>query len=54
MALYLDQETQAALKNRMENFDEADFQKAYARAQGKYDETVTIESRSHHIGRKLQ
>ena len=54
MTLYLDQEPQAALKNRMENFDEADLQKAFAREQGKYDETVTIESRSHHIGRKLK
>ena len=26
----------------MGKFDEADIQKAYARTQGKYDETVTI------------
>ena len=40
--IYLDQDPQAALKNKMGKFDEADIQKAYARTQGKYDETVTI------------
>ena len=35
-------------------FDEADNRKAYARAQDKDDETLTITSRSHQIGRKLQ
>ena len=53
-ALYLDQETQASLKKKMRNFDDADLQKAYAQAKGKDDETVTITSRSHHIGRKLK
>ena len=38
----------------MEIFDKADLQKAYARAQGKYDETVIIKSRSRQIGRKLK
>ena len=38
----------------MGNFDEADLQKACARAQVKYVEMVTIASRSHQIGRKLQ
>ena len=36
-ALYLDQDPQAALKNKMGNFDEAYIQKAYAWAQGKYE-----------------
>ena len=35
-ALDLDQDPQAALKNKMEIFDKAYLQKAYARAQGKY------------------
>ena len=39
---YLDQDPQAELKNKMRNFDKADLQKYYARAQVKYDETVTI------------
>ena len=38
----------------MVNFDEADLQKAYAQAQVKDDETVTIARRSRYIGRKLQ
>ena len=42
MVLYLDQVPQPALKNKMGNFEGADIQKAYARTQGKYDETVTI------------
>ena len=33
--LDLDQELQAALKNKIGNFDEADLQKAYTQAQGK-------------------
>ena len=45
MALDLDQDTQAALNNKMGNFDKADIQKAYTRAQGKYDGTVIIPSR---------
>ena len=45
-ALYLDQYPQAALDNKMGNFDEADIHKDYARAQVKYDQTVTIASRS--------
>ena len=53
-ALYLYQNPQVALKNKMGNFDEADLQKAYVQAQGKYNEAVTIASRSRQIGRKLQ
>ena len=45
MALDLDQDPHAALNNKMINFDEADFQKNYAQAQGKDNETVTIASR---------
>ena len=41
-AYYLDQDLQAELKNKMRNFDKADLQKYYARAQVKYNETVTI------------
>ena len=52
-ALDLDQDPQASLKNKMGNFDESDLQKAYAQAQSKYDETITIASRSQHIGRKI-
>ena len=44
--LYLDQDPQAALKNKIGNFDEAELQKPYAQVQGKYDETVNIVSRS--------
>ena len=54
MALYLDQNQQAVLKNKMGNFGEIGLQKAYARKQGKDYETVTIASISHQIGRKLQ
>ena len=43
--LYLYQDPQYALKDKMGKVDEADLQKAYAQAQGKYDETVTIASR---------
>ena len=53
-ALYLDQDPQDALKNKMGNFDEEDIQKVYAWAQDHDDETVTIASRSRKIGRKLQ
>ena len=45
MALDLYQDPQAALKNKMRNFYQADLQKSYAQAQEKYDETVTIASR---------
>ena len=38
----------------MVNFDEENLQKAYARAQGKDNELVTIVSRSQQIERKLQ
>ena len=38
----------------MGNFDEAGLRKSYAWSQGKYDETVTIASRSRQIGRKMQ
>ena len=44
--IYLDQDPQAALKNKIGNFDEAELQKPYAQVQGKYDETVNIVSRS--------
>ena len=40
-ALDLDQDPQSAMKNKISNFDEADLQKVYARAQRKYDEKVT-------------
>ena len=53
-ALNLYQDPQAALKNKIGNFDQAYLQKAYTRAQGKDVETVTITSRSRHIGRKLK
>ena len=42
--LYLDQDPQATLKKKMGNFYQAGLQKAYAHAQGKYYETVTIVS----------
>ena len=38
----------------MGKFDEANLQKAYAQAQGKYDKTATITIRPLHIGRKIQ
>ena len=53
-ALYIDQDPQAVLKNKMGNFDEAYLQKYYARAQGKDDEKVTIASISLQIGKKPQ
>ena len=53
-ALYLYQDQQAALKNKMSNFYEADLHKAYSRVQGKYDKIVTIGIRSLKIGRKIQ
>ena len=53
-ALDLDQDPQTMLKNKMGNFHEANFQKSYAQAQGKYDKTVNIASRSRQIGRKLK
>ena len=54
MEIYLYQDPQALLKSKMGNFDESDLQKDYARAQGKYDETVTIARRSRQVGRKLK
>ena len=45
---------QAALKNKIGNFDKADLQKSYAWSQGKDNETVIISIRSRQIGRKLQ
>ena len=54
LALGLDKDPKAALKNKIINFDEAIFQKAYTRAQGKYDYTLTIASRSHQKWSKLQ
>ena len=53
-ALYLDQDPQDALKNKIGNFDKTDLQKAYSWAQGNDDKTVTTASRSRQIGRKLQ
>ena len=47
------QDPKAALRNQMGTFDEADVHKYYDHAHGKYDETVTIASISHHIGRKM-
>ena len=52
--LYLYQDPQVALKNKMSYFDEGDLQKSYTHAHGKYYETVNIASRSCHMGRKLQ
>ena len=49
--LDLDQDPQAALKNKIGNFYEADIQKAYARVQWKDDETVTITSISLKLGK---
>ena len=43
-ALYLNQDPQAVLKNKMGRFDEAYIHKSYARVQGKYAETVTFAS----------
>ena len=40
----LERYPQASLKNKMGNFYEADIQKAYAPAQGKYNESVIIAS----------
>ena len=54
MSLSLDQDPQATLENQIGNFDELDLQKFYAHAQEKDDETLTIASRSHQIGRKFQ
>ena len=53
-ALDSDQDPQASLMKKMGNFDEADLQKIYTRAYGKYDETETIASRTIQISRKLQ
>ena len=54
MTLGLDQDLQAALKNKIGNFDEENLQKAYVREQGKYYKIVTISSKSCQIGRKLK
>ena len=54
MELDIDQDPQAVLHNKMGNFNEADLQKSYTRAQGKDDETLTIENRSRQIGKKMQ
>ena len=54
MTFDLDQDQQAALKKKMGKYDKADLKKAYAWAQGKNDETVTITSRSRQRGRKIQ
>ena len=53
-ALYIYQDPKTLLNNKIGKSDEADIQKSYARSHGKDDETVTIASRSRHIGRKLQ
>ena len=53
-SLDLDQEPQAALKNKMGNFVEAYLQKSYAWALGKGNEPVNIARRSRQIGMKLQ
>ena len=47
--LDLYQGPQATMKNKMGNFGQVDFQRALARAQVKYDETLTIASKSLHI-----
>ena len=54
IALDLDHDPRAALKNETVNVDEAGFQKAYTQTQIKDDEKVTIESRSRQIWRKFQ
>ena len=54
IAFDLDEDPQAALKEEMGDFDEADLHKVFAQSHGKYIETVTIASISRHIGRKLQ
>ena len=54
MELYLDQYPKDALRKKIGNFDKADLQKYYTRAQDKDDEIVTIASRSRQIRRKLQ
>ena len=43
--LYIDQEPQTELKNKMGNFDDADLQKAYDWEQVNNYETITIKSR---------
>ena len=53
-SLYFNQEPQAALKNKMGNFDGAYLQKSCTQAQGKDDEAVTIASISRQIERKIQ
>ena len=53
-ALDLDQDPQSELKNKMENFDEADLRKVYAWTHGNEDETVNIASRSRQIRKRLQ
>ena len=53
-ALYLDQDPQAVLENKMGNCDKADLQKSYAQAQGKGYETSAISSIPRQVGRKLQ
>ena len=52
--LYLDQDQQAVVRNKMGKFDKADIQKTYAWAQGKDYEKVIIASILCQIRRKLQ
>ena len=52
--LYIDQDPQAALKNKMGKFDDAYIKKSYTQAQGKDNKSVTIAIRSFQIGMKLQ
>ena len=54
LELYLNQDPQAALKNKMGNFNKTDLQRAYAQAQGKYDETVNVAIISCQTVRKIQ
>ena len=43
-SLYLNQDPQAAMKNKISNFDKSDLRKACVQAQVKDDETVNIAS----------
>ena len=52
-ALELDKIPHDYFNNKMGSFYEEDLQKAYAQVQVEVDETVTVESRSRQIGRKL-
>ena len=52
--LYIDQDPQDLLKNKMGNFDESNLQKSYNWEQAKDDETVTVAVISRQIESKLK